>query len=229
MEYTSDQPSFAIDSGYSESYLSENYNPEQHNVLQTILIGITSGFDSFLNQHKQDYGYLRSIDVNKVAVYDMVMATNTCHTGVVMDIKDGSVNVEIDVKDKNLYITEESKAEFTETDDPEKLMAKLDGTIFTISVNGRLEDVHKSMIKPIDEYINKLKIKDISLLYSFIRDTIDKKIYSEIEYFYMFSEYFKINEKTLYNAIPLDIQVLLVDQLHKRVGVLHKKADDSVW
>ena len=106
------------------------------------------------------------------------------------------------------------------------IIMNIDGDDYTISVNNQTVTVHKSGLKPVDEYINKLKISDICLLYTFIREGIDKQLYNDVEYFFVFSEYFKINEKTLYGALPMDIQAELLDELNSRMPVF--KDEDSV-
>ncbi len=110
------------------------------------------------------------------------------------------------------------------------IIMSINGETFTVNVNGETISIGKKGIKPVDEYINKLKIPDICLLYTFIRERIDKVFFSEIEYFHVFSEYFKINEKTLYSALPMDIQGILLDELNKSIGVFKKKkVVESMW
>lgn len=110
------------------------------------------------------------------------------------------------------------------------IIMQIDGETIVVNVNGQPVSVTKTGIKPVDEYINKLKIPDISLLYTFIRERVDKKMFTEIEYFYVFSEYFKINEKTLYNALPMNIQASLVDELNKKVGIFKNQGQvQNIW
>lgn len=110
------------------------------------------------------------------------------------------------------------------------LIMSYENGIYIVNVNGELIEVTSSGVKPVDEYINKLKIPDICLLYTFIRERVDQKMFSEIEYFHVFSEYFKINEKTLYNALPMDVQGILLNELNKNVGVFKKGNDvEDMW
>jgi hypothetical protein len=98
-----------------------------------------------------------------------------------------------------------------------------------VQVNGSMMETSTTNIKPVDEYINKLKIADISLLYEYIRNKADSRTYDEIEYFFVFSEYFKINEKTLYNAMSTETQSILLNELNKRVGLFGKKKVEAMF
>jgi len=94
----------------------------------------------------------------------------------------------------------------------------VDVGVYKIDFNGDIVTAKRTQIKPIDEYINKLKITDISLLYTFIRSNMKDNLFGEIEYFYIFSEYFKINEKTLYSSLPIKIQSTLLSALKNKLG-----------
>lgn len=186
----SNQANFEIEAGYSNTYLSSNYEPERYQRLENILNGITIIFDEFLDTHEK-YAYLRSIDMDKVGINDRVFVTDMLCTGIIMSCDNG---------------------------------------IYIINVNGEVVETTKAGVKPVDEYINKLKIPDIRLLYTFIRDKIDQKIFSEIEYFYVFSEYFKINEKTLYGSLPMDVKGILLGELDENIGVFEgEKGVDNNW
>lgn len=103
------------------------------------------------------------------------------------------------------------------------MQTSIDNFNFIVNINGQMVTVEKSGIKPVDEYINKLKIPDICLLYTFIREKVDKQLFTEIEYFHVFTEYFKINEKTLYNALPRNIRGILLNALNERIGCFKKE------
>ena len=106
----------------------------------------------------------------------------------------------------------------------------IDG-LYNVQIPGTIEivELYKEELKPVDEFINRLKIADIFSLYTHIRKSIDMQLYGEIEYFFVFSEYFKINEKTLYNALSVDIQTILMAELNKRTGIFKKKDVEPKW
>lgn len=96
-----------------------------------------------------------------------------------------------------------------------------------VSSDGVITAASRSCIKPLDEYINELRFVDISLLYTEVMKGMSNKHVDCIEYFYVFSEYFRINEKILYNSLPVEEKEQLLDSLNKRTGILKRKNKPS--
>jgi hypothetical protein len=89
---------------------------------------------------------------------------------------------------------------------------------YRIKMNDDIVTVKRSEIKPVDEYVNRLKAHDISNLYVFIRKNMKDNLFGEMEFFYIFSDYFKLNERTLYTSLPSKIQGDLLTLLRKKLG-----------
>jgi hypothetical protein len=75
-------------------------------------------------------------------------------------------------------------------------------------------------IKILDEQILRLKSGDISFIYNdFKKNT---KIESHVDFFYTFTEYFKINEKLLYESLSTRVKNEILEELDERTGCLKK-------
>lgn len=109
------------------------------------------------------------------------------------------------------------------------IIKSIKGENYVVTMDGETIKTTVKDVRPVDEYINRLKAIDTCNLYTHIREMLDVEMYSEIEYFYVFSEFFKINEKTLYHALPVDIQGKLMQELNDRTGVFKKKGFKSAW
>lgn len=88
-----------------------------------------------------------------------------------------------------------------------------------ISINDEPVEITRSDIRLIDDCLSKLKRSDISFIYTEISKIISNDHYSCIEFFNVFSEYFKINEKTLYSSLPHKSQLELMSSLKERMNI----------
>ena len=98
-------------------------------------------------------------------------------------------------------------------------IAEIADAYIMIKHNDALIKVSKANIRLIDDCLSKLKRTDISFIYTEINKIILNDHYSCIEFFNIFSEYFKINEKTLYSSLPYKIQLELMNSLKERLNI----------
>jgi len=103
--------------------------------------------------------------------------------------------------------------------DDEYEILKIDESTIEIDFNESPLEINKANVRLIDSCLSKLKRTDISFIYTEISKIILNDHYSCIEFFNIFSEYFKINEKTLYNSLPHGLQLELLDNLQKRLNM----------
>lgn len=178
-------PSFAVNQKYSDSYLQDRYNPEEYQQEQIINDAITTAFTSFIKAYPE-YSYLRSVDINRIKVGDVVNILNY----------DKPANI--------------------------KRFKPKSNTVICV-LNGEEIEVPVSDLRTVDAFLTRLKAVDIQLLYTYIRSKVSKEIFGDIEYFSIFSEYFRINETTLYQALPVDIKQILLTELNERTGVFKSK------
>lgn len=102
----------------------------------------------------------------------------------------------------------------------------------TIKIKGHGAEIEVGMesITPIDEILNKIRPEIFSDLYSNIRKNIDTKYYTETDFFQCFCDYFKCNEKLLYQKLSVTAKERLIKELNNKTGFLNKKgASKSTW
>jgi len=78
--------------------------------------------------------------------------------------------------------------------------------------------VSRSDLRPKDSIISKLKARDINILYTYLKNHASK-IIDNILFFYVFSEYFKLNEKNLFNALSDKEKQQLLKSLNKKLNI----------
>lgn len=98
-------------------------------------------------------------------------------------------------------------------------IVEINDTSINIKHNDAIITVNISNIRLIDDCLSKLKRTDISFIYTEINKIISNDHYSCIEFFNIFSEYFKINEKTLYSSLPPKAQLELMSSLSERLNI----------
>lgn len=103
--------------------------------------------------------------------------------------------------------------------DDEYEILDMDGDTIIINHDGNPAHIEKQNIRLIDDCLSKLKRTDISFIYTEVNKITNNDHYSCIEFFSIFSEYFKINEKTLYSSLPRILQLELTDSLKKRLDI----------
>lgn len=81
--------------------------------------------------------------------------------------------------------------------------------------------VNRKHIKIIDDPILRLKGHEISFIYTNFKDKIN--VDSHVDFFYVFTEYFKMNEKQVYDSLPNKIKNEILEELNERTGCLRKK------
>lgn len=81
-------------------------------------------------------------------------------------------------------------------------------------------------IKILDEQILKLKSSDISFIYNEFKKGTNTE--SHVDFFYVFTEYFKINEKLLYESLSGRVKNEVLSELDGRTGCL-KKMNTFDW
>lgn len=183
-------PKYNAEAEYGENYLQSTQDPERYNEMVALHDGVKLGFDDFLDKNREEYGYLRSIDVGLAIKGDEICVAGYSKPGIIKSIK---------------------------------------GQMYVITMEGEDIETEFKDIRPVDEYINRLKAVDTCNLYTHIRGMVDIESQSEIDYFFVFSEFFKINEKTLYYALPVEIQGKLMQELNERTGAFAKKGIRSAW
>ena len=109
-----------------------------------------------------------------------------------------SINLNNTIEGDFVIFAESSKfAEIISIDDE-----TYDETIFEIKINDSLLKVKQSELKPIDEFVNRLKKDDIELIYCFIKSLMDDIYFNERLFFINFCEYFKLPIATVVVALP---------------------------
>jgi hypothetical protein len=103
-------------------------------------------------------------------------------------------------------------------DDNHKIL-EINGSDIIIDHHGNSVEINVKDIRLLDDCLNKLKRTDISLMYTEISKIILNDHYSCIEFFNIFSEFFKINEKTLYSSLPYSTQMELMNSLKERLNI----------
>lgn len=180
-----------------------------------------------------NYSYLRVIDVNKLKIGDWVTirskppiddpdfkkSEDRYFEGLIM----GEINSEMVIRGGNATYHDNQTATVVYGSKVMNIDLLNWEDSYIVSINGEFNLAKKTDIRPVDSMISKLKIVDISLMYVFIRNQIFKGLFDDILYFSIFSDYFKINEKTLYNAIPQDIQRKLFNDLNSKTNMVAKK------
>lgn len=89
-----------------------------------------------------------------------------------------------------------------------------------ISKSPRLVDmkiVDMKELAPLDKFLSKLRGQDYELLYNYLSERVNGKDNTDVEFFFVFSNYFKIGEGKLYQMIPHKFQERLKNTLKKRL------------
>lgn len=106
--------------------------------------------------------------------------------------------------------------------------------VFSTSVlvknDKKIRIIEKSSLRPCDDLISKIDPTEIYGLYSQLEEfvSVTKSDYDCIEYFSYFSDYFKIDEKILYNLLPIELKNKLLTLLNRRVQVKIKSIN-TTW
>lgn len=170
------------DLGFADLY-AEIYKPEDYIADKAIQQAITKGFDNFLNKYSDEYGFLRSIDVDRCIEGDCLVYVESSKHVKVLEIDEDTDEFLIEIaKDKQIK-------------------------------------VHKTLLKPIDEFINKLKQEQICLIYKHIKARTQSIYFDEMTYFCRFIDYFKITPTLLYESIPITSR----QELMRIIGDKHPK------
>ena len=193
---------YTAERGYSTNRLEDVYRPEDHYENQRMRVELVVAFDKLIDANPQ-YLYLRSIDITKVKAGD----------DIYVDIDTSSYNVL--PKPTNFVFC--------------KILSRNKATYEVIDEStGKKYNADVSHLKSIDEYISRLKATDIAFIYVNIRKYMTT-INSEVDYFDVFSTYFRINEKILYNSLPEKVQNTLLVELDVKTGVFEKKDINPMW
>ncbi len=109
---------------------------------------------------------------------------------------------------------------------------------FVIEVTSEVKlTVKKSDLKPIDEFITRLKKDDLVYLYDFIKLRIKSVYFDEIVYFMVFSDYFKLTPITLLPVLPISTRQAIIDKLRVKnvrlfsedTTAVHKIMERNFW
>ncbi len=85
-------------------------------------------------------------------------------------------------------------------------------------------------IRPIVDVAAKLNLESISKLYMFIRERMDKMLFNDIDYFDIFTEYFKLSPGTTYEALPINIKTELLNKLNEASHIFKEKHSNlGIW
>lgn len=104
-----------------------------------------------------------------------------------------------------------------------------DDSTYEVDFNGTILKISSDIVKPLDVYVNKLKLEDICMLYESLRVMCTSGYFDEIDFFYVFSEYFKINDGKIWKSISPKTKSVLLEELNKRTNVLKNKKITSLW
>ncbi len=193
---------YSVERDYEKSKLSDIYDPETSYEKKSMMNDLSIAFDKVLITHPS-FGNLRSIDINKALPGDEIYY-------VEKPFLKGQTKVYMEIKQLCRIISVE--------DDKYKLL------------NDKGEEIETTIadIKPVDEIINKLKSDEMRNLYVIVRKNMPK-IGSEMEYFDIFSSYFRIHEKVLYDSLPESIHNKLLTELNAKTNVFSKKNIIPMW
>lgn len=75
-------------------------------------------------------------------------------------------------------------------------------------------------IKVLDDAILRLKGTDIAFMYNTFKESTNTE--SHVDFFYAFTEYFKMNEKQVYDSLPTRVQNEILEELNDRTGCIKK-------
>lgn len=96
----------------------------------------------------------------------------------------------------------------------------IEGDIFTLMC-GNVEIVVMTRdIKVMDEAILRLKGADISFMYNTFKKSTNTE--SHVDFFYAFTEYFKMNEKQVYDSLSNRVKNEILEELNDRTGCIKK-------
>ena len=206
---------FSINSAYESLYMSDTYNSEDYNSIKSLMEEIPNALDKFLEDNP-DYDDIRKIDINKIKVGDAVVVTLSAYDETVDDIIDQKYNAEVTlVSDDNITVI---LREF--------IPDAKSGDVRLFS--NEYAEVNRNRVSPDTNIIFKLKGQDIALIFSSIRRLLPEGIGGNIEYFYVFTEYFKINEKICYQSLSADEKYNLNDELEERTGIPSSRGGASL-
>ncbi len=205
VEMVSGQPKFSMHPTYRLAFCSDTSEPEQYFAQQNLLMLLISSLDSFIKTN-QAYNYLRSIDINKFQNGDEI---------VVIDInkkRDIDNPVPVD-QSKKLYIKSFDNKKYTVVD--------IDGNEYIVDMLD---------VRPVDEFITKIKNEHIVSLYNFIYDDLKINDCTCIDFFFIFTEYFRIDDSKLYSNLPKKHQLNLLNFLDERIeNIKHKEIEIYIW
>lgn len=200
--YLEIEQKFSINGGYESSYMDDTYKSEEYNAIKTLTEEIPKALDIFLESNPE-YDEVRKIDVNKLRQGDEISCihkffnldtnkdTNKDYSALILSINYPSLEIEV----------------ISETD-------------FDDFNNGDIKEINVNQINPNNNIIFRLKQQDIALLYMGIKKLLpDGMISGNIEYFYVFTEYFKINEKSCYESLSAKDKFDLNEELEERTGI----------
>lgn len=97
----------------------------------------------------------------------------------------------------------------------------IDHGTYTLTCGNTEIKVETRDLKVIDDPILRLKGTDISFMYTTFKKAIN--IESHVDFFYTFTEYFKMNEKQVYDALSPRVKNEVLEELNERTGCLKKK------
>lgn len=207
---------------YESAYMSDTYNSEEYNSLKSLTEGIPVALDKFL-ECNPEYDDVRKVDINKIKVGDVVTVSMTHHYDPIYDPDeyDGSSLVQkyqskvISIGDNEITV---SLDEFV-----------YDKKCHTPRIFPIVEcSVNKNLVTQDTNCIFRLKQQDIALLYMGIKSKMPSGISGDIEYFYVFTEYFKINEKICYSSLSAADKFRLNDELEERTGIPSSRGNFSL-
>lgn len=77
--------------------------------------------------------------------------------------------------------------------------------------------------RPLLDGITRYTIDGISEFYSFIKDHLDSRFYNDIEYFDIFTEYFKLDAAEFYKILSTEIKTKLLTKLNETTFIFKKR------
>lgn len=107
-------------------------------------------------------------------------------------------------------------------DVPYKVIKKNGDSVVIENSTGKKE-INIYEIRPLIDVSSKLSIESISKLYMFIRERMDKMLFSDIDYFDIFTEYFRLNPAITYEALPVSIKTELLNKLNESSHIFKDK------
>lgn len=216
---------FSISDKYKSSYLQDAYEAEEYHAKKNLIEGVQNALVKFIENNPQ-YDELRHIDISMLKVGDHIKLIPEAEEKkskkkkpVIIGEIIGENQYKFRISIHKKFFTEKYKTSWLWNEDDK--MEEND--------NHKYVWVGKHCIESMNNPIVRLKAHDISFLYNGIRKYFNDLPSGEMEFFDVFTDYFKINPKICYQSLPVNIRSELIKELQERTNILDKKGRVPLW